>query len=317
VIKVNNPFPFSNTNKRYHTYDYYLKTKYGEKTFKVSLDGGFDCPNRDGKVGVGGCTFCTVSGSGEFGGDRVDSLEVQFNKVKDMMHQKWPVAKYIAYFQSFTNTYGTIEKLKETFEPFIGKENVVAMSIATRPDCLPTETLDYLESISKRIDLWVELGLQTTYDHTANMINRCYDYDVFLVAVKELRARNINVMVHLINGLPYESNEMMIENIKRVTKLDIQGVKIHSLSVIRNTTLEKIYEKKPFPIMTREEYVNLVVKQLELIPPHIVVARVSGDAKREDLIVPEWSLKKLALANEVDKLMVEKNTYQGKYNIRQ
>jgi radical SAM protein (TIGR01212 family) len=148
------------------------------------------------------------------------------------------------------------------------------------------------------------------------MINRCYDYDVFLTAVKELRARNINVMVHLINGLPYESNEMMIENIKRVTKLDIQGVKIHSLSVIRNTTLEKIYEKKPFPIMTREEYVNLVVKQLELIPPHIVVARVSGDAKREDLIVPEWSLKKLALANEVDKLMVEQNTYQGKYNIR-
>ena len=311
-MNLNNPFPFSNTNKRYHTYDYHLKTKYGEKTFKVSLDGGFDCPNRDGKVGVGGCTFCTVSGSGEFGGSRIDTLDVQFNKVRDMMHQKWPVAKYIAYFQSFTNTYGDLEKLKSTFEPFIGKENVVALAIATRPDCLPKETLDYLESISKRIDLWVELGLQTTYDTTAKMINRCYDYRVFLEAVKELRSRNINVMVHIINGLPYETKEMMINNIKQITKLDIQGIKIHSLSVIRNTALEKIYAAKPFPIMTRDAYVDLVVEQLELIPPHIVVARVSGDAKREDLIVPEWSIKKTILANEIDKKMVELNTYQGK-----
>ena len=311
-MNLNNPFPFSNTNKRYHTYDYHLKTKYGEKTFKVSLDGGFDCPNRDGKVGVGGCTFCTVSGSGEFGGSRIDTLDVQFNKVRDMMHQKWPVAKYIAYFQSFTNTYGDLEKLKSTFEPFIGKENVVALAIATRPDCLPKETLDYLESISKRIDLWVELGLQTTYDTTAKMINRCYDYRVFLEAVKELRSRNINVMVHIINGLPYETKEMTINNIKQITKLDIQGIKIHSLSVIRNTALEKIYAAKPFPIMTRDAYVDLVVEQLELIPPHIVVARVSGDAKREDLIVPEWSIKKTILANEIDKKMVELNTYQGK-----
>lgn len=311
-MNLNNPFPFSNTNKRYHTYDYHLKTKYGEKTFKVSLDGGFDCPNRDGKVGVGGCTFCTVSGSGEFGGSRIDPLDVQFNKVRDMMHQKWPIAKYIAYFQSFTNTYGDLEKLKSTFEPFIGKENVVALAIATRPDCLPKETLDYLESISKRIDLWVELGLQTTYDTTAKMINRCYDYRVFLEAVKELRSRNINVMVHIINGLPYETKEMMINNIKQITKLDIQGIKIHSLSVIRNTALEKIYAAKPFPIMTRDAYVDLVVEQLELIPPHIVVARVSGDAKREDLIVPEWSIKKTILANEIDKKMVELNTYQGK-----
>jgi uncharacterized protein len=312
VIILKNPFPYSNTNKRYHTYDYHLKTTYGEKTFKVSLDGGFDCPNRDGKVGVGGCTFCTVSGSGEFGGSRIDALDVQFNKVKDMMHQKWPVAKYIAYFQSFTNTYGDLDKLKSTFEPFIGKENVVALAIATRPDCLPLETLDYLDSINKRTDLWVELGLQTTYDHTAKMINRCYDYDLFLVAVKELRARNIKVMVHIINGLPYETKEMMINNIKRICKLDIQGIKIHSLSVIRNTTLEKIYAAKPFPIMTRDEYVDLVVEQLQIIPAQMVVARVSGDAKREDLIVPEWSLKKTILANEIDKKLVELDTYQGK-----
>lgn len=312
MIFLNNPFPFSNTNKRYHTYDYHLKTTYGEKTFKVSLDGGFDCPNRDGRVGVGGCTFCTVSGSGEFGGSRVDSLENQFNKVKDMMHQKWPVAKYIAYFQSFTNTYGDLDKLKSTFEPFIGKSGVVAMAIATRPDCLPLETLDYLESISKRIDLWVELGLQTTYDTTAKMINRCYDYDVFLDAVKALRARNIKVMVHIINGLPYETKEMMINNIKRITILDIQGIKIHSLSVIKNTALEKIYAAKPFPMMTRDQYVDLVVEQLQLIPKHIVIARVSGDAKKEDLIVPEWSLKKTILANEIDKRMVELNVYQGK-----
>jgi radical SAM protein (TIGR01212 family) len=312
VINLDNPFPFSNTNKRYHTYDYYLKSRYGEKTFKVSLDGGFDCPNRDGKVGVGGCTFCTVSGSGEFGGDRIDPLEVQFNKVKDMMHQKWPVAKYIAYFQSFTNTYAPVEKLKQTFEPFIGKENVVAMSIGTRPDCLPDDVLDYLADINKRIDLWVELGLQTTFEKTAKMINRCHSYDVFLKAVADLRARNIKVMVHMINGLPYESEEMMFENIKRVSKLDIQGIKIHSLSVIKNTALERIYLKKPFPIMSKEAYVDLVVRQLEIIPPHIVVARVSGDAKKEDLIVPEWSIKKVALANEIDKLMVLKDTYQGK-----
>lgn len=312
MIILNNPFVYSNTNKRYHTYDYYLKTTYGEKVFKVSLDGGFDCPNRDGKVGVGGCTFCTVSGSGEFGGDRIDPLDVQFNKIKDMMHQKWPVAKYIAYFQSFTNTYAPVEKLKQTFEPFIGKENIVALSVGTRPDCLPDDVLEYLSDINKRTDLWVELGLQTTFEKTAKMINRCHSYDVFLKAVDDLRSRGIKVMVHMINGLPYETEEMMMENIRRISKLDIQGIKIHSLSVIKNTALERIYLKKPFPMMTRDQYVNLVVKQLEIIPPHIIVARVSGDAKKEDLIAPEWSIKKTILANEIDKKQVELNTYQGK-----
>ncbi len=316
-INTLSPFKYSNTNKRYYTYDYYLKSTFNDKVFKVSLDGGFSCPNRDGKISIGGCIFCNGDGSGEFAGNKLDSLDVQFEKIKKVMLRKWPnVTKIIAYFQAFTNTYDSVENLKKRFEPFINKKGVVGIDIATRPDCLDDDILDYLESISKRTKLWVELGLQTTYDKTAKLINRGYTYHTFLKAVNNLRARNINVTVHLINGLPYETRQMMITNVKRVSSLDIQGIKLHSLNILKNTKLASIYASNPFYVMSLDEYIDLVVDQIRHIKEDIVIQRISGDASEEELIAPTWSRNKTQLANNVDKLMVKLNAIQGdKYNL--
>ena len=306
-----NKFKYSNTNKRYYTYDFYLKNKFGCKVFKVPLDAGFTCPNRDGTVGTGGCIFCNAQGSGEFSGDRLDSLQTQFEKMKNVLHKKWPVAKYIAYFQAFTNTYAPIEILKNKFESFINVDNVVGISIATRPDCLPINVLNYLEELSKKTELWIELGLQTINDKTAKLINRGYDYNVFLNAVKELRKRNINITVHIINGLPYETKKDMIDTIKSLSKLDIQGVKIHSLNILKNTELARLYLSTNFYIMSFEEYIDLLVEQLEHLRENIIVQRISGDAIPSELIEPKWSINKRNIANSLDKKMSILDTYQG------
>lgn len=308
---MTNKFKYSNTNKRYYTYDFYLKNKFGCKVFKVPLDAGFTCPNRDGTVGTGGCIFCNAQGSGEFSGDILDSLETQFEKMKNVLHKKWPVAKYIAYFQAFTNTYAPVEILKNKFESFINMKNVVGISIATRPDCLPENILDYLENLSKKTELWVELGLQTINDKTAKLINRGYDYNVFLNAVKELRKRNINITVHIINGLPYETKKDMIDTIKSLSKLDIQGVKIHSLNILKNTELARLYLSTNFYIMSFEEYIDLLVEQLEHLRENIIVQRISGDAIPSELIEPKWSINKRNIANSLDKKMSMLDTYQG------
>ena len=308
---MTNKFKYSNTNKRYYTYDFYLKNKFGCKVFKVPLDAGFTCPNRDGTVGTGGCIFCNSQGSGEFSGDRLDSLQTQFEKMKNVLHKKWPVAKYIAYFQAFTNTYAPLEILEKYFEIFINVENVVGISIATRPDCLPENVLDYLENLSKKTELWVELGLQTINDKTAKLINRGYDYNVFLGAVKELRKRNINITVHIINGLPYETKKDMIDTIKSLSKLDIQGIKIHSLNILKNTELARLYLSTNFYIMSFEEYIDLLVEQLEYLRENIVVQRISGDAIPSELIEPKWSINKRNIANSLDKKMSILDTYQG------
>ncbi len=308
---MTNKFEYSNTNKRYYTYDFYLKNKFGCKVFKVPLDAGFTCPNRDGTIGIGGCIFCNSQGSGEFSGDSLDGLETQFEKMKNVLHKKWPVAKYIAYFQAFTNTYAPLEILRKSFETFINVDNVVGISIATRPDCLPENILDYLENLSKKTELWVELGLQTINDKTAKLINRGYDYNVFLNAVKELRKRNINITVHIINGLPYETKKDMIDTIKSLSKLDIQGVKIHSLNILKNTELARLYLSTNFYIMSFEEYIDLLVEQLEHLRENIVVQRISGDAIPSELIEPKWSINKRNIANSLDKKMSMLDTYQG------
>ncbi|MCK9199361.1 MAG: TIGR01212 family radical SAM protein [Bacilli bacterium] len=288
-----------------------MKNKFGCKVFKVPLDAGFTCPNRDGTVGTGGCIFCNSQGSGEFSGNRLDGLEKQFHKMKTALHQKWPIAKYIAYFQAFTNTYAPLEILEKYFEIFINVENVVGISIATRPDCLPENVLDYLENLSKKTELWVELGLQTINDKTAKLINRGYDYNVFLGAVKELRKRNINITVHIINGLPYETKKDMIDTIKSLSKLDIQGIKIHSLNILKNTELARLYLSTNFYIMSFEEYIDLLVEQLEYLRENIVVQRISGDAIPSELIEPKWSINKRNIANSLDKKMSILDTYQG------
>ena len=308
---MSNPFPFSNTNKRYYTYDYYLKSTFGCKVAKVALDAGFTCPNRDGKVGIGGCIFCNGEGSGEFSGNRTDSLAVQFNNIKQVMQRKWPKAKFIPYLQAFTNTYAPLAQLKTIYEPLTTLPDIVGLAIATRPDCLPAEVLDYLDELNQRIKLYVELGLQTTFDETALAINRGYPYATFVKAVQELRKRHIDVIVHLINGLPNETPAMMLENIQRLNQLDIQGVKLHSLNILKDTKLATQYAQHPWPIMSVDEYTDLVVAQLEHLRPNIIVERISGDAKRSELIAPAWSIKKTIVANTIDKKMAARNVMQG------
>lgn len=308
---MTNNFKYSNSNKRYHTLDYYYKNKFGCKIAKVSLNAGFSCPNIDGKVGTGGCIYCSKSGSGEFAGNKADSIEKQFLEISKIMKKKWPTAKFIAYFQARTNTYAPISELKKVYDRALSMENVVGIAIATRPDSIEDDCLNYLEEISKKTYLTVELGLQTTNEKTAKLINRCHTLESFETMVKKLRKNNINVIVHIINGLPYETKEDMLNTVKYLNKLDIQGIKIHMLSILKETPLEKLYIKEKFNLLTKEEYIDIVINQLELLRPEIVIHRLTGDPNPDDLIAPTWSLKKINVLNGIDKEMVKRDTYQG------
>ena len=304
-------FQYSNTNKRYHTLDYYYKNRFHEKVFKVSLNAGFSCPNIDGKVGYGGCIYCSKTGSGEFAGNKEDNIVKQFNDIKEVMLKKWPKAKYIGYFQARTNTYAPVEELKSVYEPILKQDNVIGLNIATRPDSITEECLDYLEDLNNRTYLTIELGLQTIKEETSKLINRCHSLDCFENMVKKLRERNIDVVVHIINGLPYETKEDMLNTIKYLNKLDIQGIKIHMLSITKDTPIEKMYQKEKFHLLTKEEYIDIVVEQLEYLRPEIVIHRITGDPKLDELIEPEWLIKKFCVLNDIDKEMAKRNTYQG------
>lgn len=314
-----NQFKFTDDpNKRYHTWNYALREQFGEKVFKVPLDGGFDCPNRDGTVAHGGCTFCSVSGSGDFAGDRIDPLPIQFQKEVQMMHNKWPnVTKYIAYFQNFTNTHAPVAELRHKFEQVVNEKGVVGIQIATRPDCLPDDVVDYLAELNQRYYLWVELGLQTIHEKTSQLINRAHDYQTYLDGVEKLRKHNINVCTHLINGLPGETTEMMLESNKRmILDSDIQGVKLHLLHLMRNTKMVRDYHEGRLEFMDMETYVNLICDQVEQIPPEIIIHRLTGDAPRDTIIGPLWSLKKWEVLNAIDRELKQRNTFQGAKNIR-
>lgn len=306
-----NRFKYTNTNKRYYTLDYYNKNKYGKKVSKISLNGGFSCPNKDGTKGTGGCIYCSKLGSGDFAGSLNKSILAQFTEIKELMNRKWPDTLYIPYFQANTNTYAPVAILKEKYEPLIKLDNVVGLAIATRCDAITDECLDYLEDLSKRTNLTIELGLQTIHEKTSSLINRGHTLEEFDLMIKKLRKRNIEVVVHIINGLPYETKEMMIETIKHVNKLDIQGIKIHMLHIIKNTKLEELYEKEKFPLLTKEEYIDIVSDQLELLNENIIIHRLTGDGKQEDLIEPKWTLNKIDVLNGIDKELAKRNTYQG------
>ena len=308
---MENKFEYSLDNKRYHTLTYYYKNKFNAKVCKVSLNANFTCPNIDGTVGFGGCIYCSKLGSGEFGGNPKDSLIEQFEKGKKTMQRKWPDAKFIAYFQANTNTYAPLKRLRECFEPFIEREDCIGLSIATRSDSITDECLDYLEDINKRTFLIVELGLQTIHEKTSKLINRCSTLKDFTDMVKKLKRRNINVVVHIINGLPYETEEMMIETVKYLNKLNIDGIKIHMLEILKDTPLEKYYAKNKFKILSKEEYVNIVVKQLEYLNKEIVIHRLTADPDKNNIIEPTWLIKKFTILNEIDKLMSKNNIYQG------
>ena len=306
-----NKFKYSNTNKRYHTLDYYYKNRFGEKIFKVSLNAGFSCPNMDGTIASGGCIYCSKTGSGEFAGNKEDSIEKQFIEIRDMMHKKWKDAKYIGYFQARTNTYAPVEELKKVYEKVLSFDNVVGLNIATRPDSITDECLEYLDDLNKRTYLTIELGLQTTNEKTTKLINRCHTLECFENMVKKLRERNIDVVVHIIDGLPYETKEDMLNTVKYLNKLDIQGIKIHMLSIIKETPLEKLYEKEHFKVLTKDEYIDIVIDQLELLRPEIVIHRITGDPKLDELVEPNWLVKKFCVLNDIDKEMVRRDTYQG------
>ncbi len=301
-------FKYTLDNKRYHTLNYYYKNKYNDKVFKVYLNAGFSCPNK--KNGTG-CIYC-YNGSGENNGM---DLITQFNKVKDIMSKKWNTTKYIGYFQANTNTYAPVKELKEKYETILNLPNVIGLNIATRCDALPDDVIDYLSELNKRTDLTIELGLQTIHESTSKLINRGHTLKSFEEAIKKLRNKNIDVVVHIINGLPFETKEQMIETIKYVSKLDIQGIKIHMLFIEKGTKLEELYNKTHFHVLTKEEYINIVCDQLEYLNEKVVIHRITGDPIKELLIEPKWLLKKVSVLNDIDKEMAKRNTYQGiKYN---
>ena len=299
-------------NKRYYTLDSFYKEHFGCKIAKVSLNANFTCPNRDGTKGVGGCIYCSSLKSGDYAGDIHQNIVEQFNNIKEVMLNKWPDAKFIGYFQAGTNTYASVDELKKVFEPILNLPNVVGLNIATRPDAISDECLDYLTDLNKRTYLTIELGLQTIHDTTSNLINRCHSLEEFKEMVLKLRERNINVVVHIINGLPYETKEMMLETVKYLNKLDIQGIKIHMLHILKNTKLAKLYEKEHFHVLTKDEYIDIVVSELELLRPSIVIHRITGDPKVDDLIEPTWLIKKFVVLNDIDKELKRQDSYQGK-----
>ncbi len=308
-----NTFKYTLDNKRYHTFNYYLKSNYGQKVAKVIIDGHFSCPNRDGKRGYGGCIFCSEYGSGD--SNLNISLDVlnQYQENKKVMDRKWNNGLYIPYFQSFSNTYGPLSKIKDMISPFLEMKEVAEISIATRCDCLDDEIIKYLSSITSIKPIWLELGLQTSNDKTGDLINRCYSFEEFKDTLNKLNKTNIKTCVHIINGLPYETKQDMIQTIKDINHLGFDAIKIHMLHILKNTKLANMYKTSPFPILSRDEYIELVVKQLELLKPEVVIERLTGDPIKDELIEPSWVLNKTTILNDIDKLMTKLDTYQGKY----
>ena len=304
-------FKYTLDNKRYHTLNYYYKNKFGTKVFKVSLNGGFSCPNLDGTVGFGGCIYCSKSGSGEFGGDKEKTLTEQFYEMKDVVNKKHIPCKYIGYFQARTNTYADLETLKKKYEEVLSIPDVIGLNIATRCDAITDECLDYLTELNKKTLLTIELGLQTIHERTSKLINRCHTLEQFDLIVKKLRERHINVVVHIINGLPYETEDMMLDTIRHINTLDVQGVKIHMLHIIKDTGMANLYLKEKFHVLTKDEYIDIVIKQLEILDQKIIVNRITSDPDKDTLLEPVWLIEKCQLLNDIDKEMKKRNTYQG------
>ena len=299
---------FKNTldNKRYHTLNYFFKKKFGQKVFKVPLDINSTCPNQ----ASGGCIYCSNKSVASISDNSLDILE-QFENGRKIMEQKWPDSLYIPYFQSGTNTYNDKNLVKGYVDKLLMIPKVVGIDIATRPDCLSDEWLDYLEDLNKKTFLIVELGLQSSNDNTLRFINRGHDSKTFKDAVDKLHERNIFVVAHIINGLPYETKEDMINTIKFVNDCKVDGIKIHMLYIAKNTQLASLYEKNKFHILTREEYIDIVCSQLRLLNEDVVVMRITGDPLLNELVAPEWLVKKFMVLNGIDQEMVKRNIYQG------
>lgn len=299
--------------KNYYNLNSFLRKKFGQKVFKISLDGGFSCPNRDGTISDLGCLFCSERGSGDFAGDRKNSITEQFQDMKRMMNKKWKNGKYIAYFQAYTNTYADVDTLRALYDEALEQDDVVALAIATRPDCLSEEVMGLLQEYNKKTYLWIELGLQTINDTTAGIINRGYKLKVFEDSLDKLRERGIDVVVHTIFGLPGEGEQDMLNTIDYVAHKDIQGIKIHLLHLMKNTPLVNLYESGKLTFLGQQEYTDIICEAITRLPKEIVIHRLTGDAPRDLLIGPQWSLKKWEVLNEIDDKLSSNNLYQGLY----
>lgn len=300
-------------DKRYYSLNYYLREKFGEKVVKISLDAGFTCPNRDGRLARGGCAFCSARGSGDFVAAHQSSLAEQYRQGREIMQKKWPADKFIAHLQAFSNTYAPAARLREIYSEVLELPGVVGMAIATRPDCLPPEVLDFLEEFNQKTFLWVELGLQTIHAQSAGSMNLQYNYQDFQDALQALSQRNIACCAHMILGLPGEKQEDMLDTAKALAKLPVQGIKIHLLHLMKNTPLAERYAVEPFPFLSLEEYIQLVADILEILPPTMVIHRLTGDSPRSLIIGPTWSLHKKNVLNGIDRELRRRDSWQSKF----
>lgn len=299
--------------KPYHSYDYYLKTIFGQKIYKLSLNGGMTCPNRDGRIGTGGCIFCSEGGSGEFTPSPILSVSEQIRFAKEKVSRKITSGRYIAYFQPFSNTYAPVSYLEPLFSEAIFHPEIAGLSIATRPDCLPPDVLKLLGRLARIKPVWVELRLQTIHAKTAALIRRGYDLSCFEQAQQKLVKAGIRVTAHVIFGLPGESREEMLDTVKYLGTLPIDGIKLQLLHVLRNTRLAELYREQPFPLMDLNQYADLVVEAIGWLPPEVIIQRISGDGPKELLIAPSWSSNKRLVLNTITRRFHERNIYQGCY----
>ncbi len=298
--------------KRYFSADAAYRRQFGRKAVKLPLDAGFTCPNRDGRKGAGGCAYCSGAGSGDFAESALLPLDVQYRRQRERLAGKWPGAAPIAYFQAFTNTYGPVERIQAMLEEAAALPEIAGIALATRADCIDGEIAGRIADIARRLPVEVELGLQTAHDETAGRINRCHSFAEFKEGYRLLAGRGIPVCVHLINGLPGETKEMMLETVRAVSRLRPHGVKIHMLHLLRGTALGAAYEARPFPLLSMEEYIDVVCDQLELLPPETVIERLTGDGKRSGLIAPGWTLRKKSVLNGIDRELRRRDSWQSK-----
>lgn len=301
-----------NDEKHYVTLNNYLRDRFGTKVFRISLNAGLSCPNRDESPNNIGCLYCSSNLSGDFAGKKEDSFKNQFASIKKIMENKWHDGLYIAYLQAGSNTYASVDELREIYNEVINiDEKIVVLSIATRPDCINEEIVSLLTEISKKVEVWVELGFQTASDEIKDKLNIGYHNSDFEYSMRLLNDNNIPVIVHIINGLPGDSEDSMINTVKYLNQFNVSGIKIHMLHVLKDTPLGDIYLNKPFKILSKDEFIDISVKQLRLLNPNIVVHRITGDPDKENLIEPTWVLKKFVVLNDIDKLMRKEKYYQG------
>ncbi len=299
-------FSYTLDNKRYHTLNYFYRKKFGCKIAKIPLDAKIECPNKL----TGGCIYCSNNSASNIINNNL-SIKKQFKQETKILNKKWPTAKYIAYLQAGTNTNTETENLKNICESLLTIKDCVGISIATRPDCISDTCLEYLSELNKKTFLTIELGLQSSNNKTLKLINRGHTKETFEKCVKRLQQKNIFIVAHIINGLPYETKEDMLETIKYINNLNVNGIKIHMLHIVKNTKLEKMYQAEKFPILTQEQYIDIVCDQLRILKDEIVIERITGDPIKEELIKPTWLLKKFVVLNNIDKEMSKRNIFQG------